>query len=109
MKGLGYQQSKIDHCLFYRTKQGFKEILTIYVDDVLVTSSGGTECAEIRLWELSEIFSIKMLGVATHMLGMRVSQEVGSTTVDQRTYLEDILEEADFLEAKPRAPLGTHT
>ncbi len=109
VKGLGYQQSKIDHCLFYRTKQEFKEILTIYVDDVLVTSSGGTERAETQLRELSEIFSIKMLGVATHMLGMRVSQKVGTTTVDQRAYLEDILEEADFVDAKPRStPWDAH-
>ncbi len=109
VRGLGYQQSKIDRCLFYRTKQGFKEILTIYVDDVLVTSSGGTEYAEMQLRELSETFSIKMLGVATHILGMRVSQGAGATTVDQCAYLEDILEEADFLDAKPRStPWDAH-
>ncbi len=109
VKGLGYQQPKIDHCLLYRTKQGFKEIITICVDDVLVTSSGGTEYAGIQLQELSETFNIKMLGVATHMLGTRVSQETGATTVDQRAYHEDILEEADFLDAKPRStPWDAH-
>ncbi len=43
------------------------------------------------------------------MLGMGVSQKADVTTVEQRAYPEDFLEEADFLDAKPRStPWGTH-
>ncbi len=49
IKTLGYKRSVIDHCLFTRDTNGYNEILLIYVDDVLVTSSGGKERAEEQL------------------------------------------------------------
>ncbi len=106
---LGYTRSSIDHCLFYRNLQGRSELLTIYVDDLLVTSSGGVEFAERQLDELGNAFAIKKLGVAKHMLGMGVHQEPGRITLEQRAYLEGILREADFLDAKPRStPWDSH-
>ncbi len=80
VRELGYQQSKIDHCLFFRDKGGFRELLTIYVDDVLVTSSGGGERTEDQLNELCKIHDIKKLGAATLMLGMGVHQRAGKTS-----------------------------
>ncbi len=68
VKELGYRQSKIDQCLFFRDKDRCKDILTIYVDDVLVTSTGGTKRAEGQLDELAQTHDIKKLGLATHHL-----------------------------------------
>ncbi len=50
---LGYHQSAIDHCLFYKNVKGMKDLLLIYVDDVLVTSSAGESRAADMLNELS--------------------------------------------------------
>ncbi len=104
VKELGYQQSKIDHCLFFRDKDGHQEILTIYVDDILVTSCGGIERAKAQLDELAGVHDIKKLGAATFMLGMGIHQGTGETELEQRSYITDILEEADFADAKH--PLG---
>ncbi|MCP4125689.1 MAG: hypothetical protein GY753_01340 [Gammaproteobacteria bacterium] len=106
---LGYAQSKIDHCLFFRSKEGMREILTMYVDDILVTSSGGTENAEAQLDELAKLHEVKKLGAATFMLGVGVHQEENKTVLEQRSYVESILRETDFLDAKPRStPWDSH-
>ncbi len=38
---LGYHRSVIDQCLFLRGKNGSQDLLVLYVDDILVTSSKG--------------------------------------------------------------------
>ncbi len=101
IKSLQYKRSTIDHCLFYRTVSGSTDLLAIYVDDVLVTSTGGRERAEVQLGELHKLYGLKKLGSATHILGMGVHQGDDGTMIEQRSYLEDILEEAGLTSAKP--------
>ncbi len=103
VRQLGFEQSKIDHCLFFRTKQGYKELLTIYIDDILVTSGGGTESAEVQLDELAREYDIKKLGAETFMLGMGIHQGDDKIEIEQQSYLTDILEEASYTNAKPRS------
>ncbi len=103
VRQLGYKQSKIDHCLFFRTRQGYKELLTIYVDDILVTSSGGTKCSEMQLDELARTYDIKKLGSATFMLGMGVHQGPTEIGIEQQSYVADILKETSHESAKPRS------
>ncbi len=68
---LGYKQSFIDHCLFYREKDDIKDLMLIYVD-VLVTSNKGEYRADYLLDELSEVFEIKKLRRAQHILGLGI-------------------------------------
>ncbi len=98
---LGYTRSTIDHCLFHRVKEGHRDLLVIYVDDVLVTSTGGEARSNVQLDELGKRFSIKKLGLATHMLGIRAHQGEDYTTLDQTAYLKTVLSEA-YIEAKQR-------
>ncbi len=99
---LGYTRSTIDHCLFYRVKDDHRDLLVIYVDDVLVTSTGGEARSNAQLDELGKKFSIKKLGLATHMLGIRVHQGEDYTTMDQTAYLKTVLSEAKYTEANQR-------
>ncbi len=106
---LGYARSPIDHCLFHRNLNDWVELLVIYVDDVLVTSSRGTTFAESQLDELGELYNIKKLGVASHILGVGVHQGTDGIVLEQRSYLEGILRETDYLNARPRsAPWDAH-
>ncbi|MCP3662369.1 MAG: hypothetical protein GY696_07715 [Gammaproteobacteria bacterium] len=118
---LGYKRSTIDHCLFCRTKGETTDLLVVYVDDLLVMSTGGKADAEAQLDELHKLYGLKKLGVASHMLGMGVHQSDGGTVIEQRSYLENVLEESGFADAKPlstpwdehfkgnREPLGPTT
>ncbi len=102
LKTLGYNRSVIDHCLFFRNAGKHTDLLVIYVDDLLVTSSGGRERAESQLNELEDLYDIKRLGKATHMLGIGVHQGDWYTTLEQTAYADKILREMEYEDAKPR-------
>ncbi len=105
---LGYRQSVIDHCLFHKEENGTRDLLLIYVD-VLATSSAGTDRAEYMLDELSEMFEIKKLGKAKYVLGFGVHQRHDGTFLEQNAYIESILHEAGYLNARIRStPWDNH-
>ncbi|MCP4090186.1 MAG: hypothetical protein GY746_10380, partial [Gammaproteobacteria bacterium] len=83
IKKLGYQRSLIDHYLFIRNKNNNVDLLVIYVDDTLVTSTAGVERTEEELNELESLYEIKRLGKATHILGIGVNQEGNQITLQQ--------------------------
>ncbi len=87
---LGYHRSSVDHCLYYR-KGKHTYILVLYVDDVLTMSTGGMEAAEFQLKEIKAVFSIKELGLATHVLDMGISQQAKHITLEQSEYFGERL------------------
>ncbi len=89
--------------MFFRTRHSHIELLTIYVDDILVTSGCGVKASEAQLDELSHTYDMKKLRAATYMLGMGVRQEAGTLIMEQKAYTEDILEETSYTNAKPRS------
>ncbi len=106
---MGYKQSVIDHCLFYRENGDIKDLLLIYVDDVLVTSSAGENRANSMLDELSRVFQIKKLGKAKYILGLGIRQGDDGTFLEQKAYTQSILEELSFSDAKTRnTPWDSH-
>ncbi len=102
LASLGFRQTAIDHCLFYRENSGVKDLLVIYVDDVIVTSTGGEDGANKALEELSGFFELKKLGKARHILGLGIHQEEKGIFLEQSAYAKAVLEEADYLNAKTR-------
>ncbi len=108
IKTLRYSRSVIDHCLFIRDAGGYTDLLVIYVDDLLVTSTGGRERAERQLNELQNLYDIKRLGTATHMLGIGVHQGDGYVTLEQRAYTNKILGEMEYDCIKPRGTPWDH-
>ncbi len=61
IESLGCRRSSIDHFLFTRTVGKRVDMLTIYVDDVLVASSEGEAGADRQLNELNELHNITKL------------------------------------------------
>ncbi len=108
IKTLGYRRSVIDHCLFIREAGEYTDLLVIYVDDLLVISSGGREKAESQLDELKNSYDIKRLGKATHMLGIGVHQGNGYVTLEQSAYISKILSEMEYESIKPRGTPWDH-
>ncbi len=100
---LGYECSVIDHCLFIRNKRNNIDLLVIYVNNVLlVTSTAGIEQVKKQLNELEKSYEIKRLGKATYILGIGVYQSRNGIVLEQRAYLESILDEVGYLDAIPR-------
>ncbi len=109
IESLGYQRSTIDHCKYARRREDYSDLLVLYVDDILAFSTQGREKTESQLGQLGEIYDIKRLGKARHMLGIGIHQQGDKITLEQGAYLESILAEANYIEAKPRStPWGAH-
>ncbi len=109
IESLGYKQSRIDHCMYFRKRENHIDLLVLYVDNILALSTQGEEKAELQLDQLGKIYDIKRLGKARHMLGIGIHHREDKITLEQSAYLKSILEEADYIEAKPRStPWDTH-
>ncbi len=102
IRTFGYVRSNIDHCLFIRKGQSCVDLLVIYVDDVLAMSTAGIQSTERQLNKLEEHYDIKRLGKATLILGMGICQDKNGIRLEQRAYLESILDETGYMDAKPR-------
>ncbi len=103
IESLKYKRSTIDHSLYIRYEGGHMNTLVLYVDDILAFSTEGKEKAELQLDEQGEIYKIKKLDTAKHILGIGPHQQRSGITLKQSAYLESTLAEANYLEAKPRS------
>ncbi len=81
------------------------DLFVIYVDDLLVVSTGGKERTERQLGELDALYDIKKLGKATHILGIGAHQNSGCIILEQKAYIEKIINELEYDNAKPRGTL----
>ncbi len=72
IESLGYQRSTIDHCMYARRRGNYRDLLVLYVDDILAFSTQGKGKAESQLDQLEEIYDIKRLGRARHMVGIGI-------------------------------------
>jgi len=70
--GLGYQQSKNDYSLFLNKSSTDITIITVYVDDLLITGSKKAEIAHVK-HHLDKCFGIKDLGSLHYFLGLEIS------------------------------------
>ena len=72
----GFKRSQADHCL-YTTKDidGNPIILVLYVDDMLLAGKK-KETIDALKQQLNTAFSMKDLGDAEHILGMRIKRHI---------------------------------
>jgi hypothetical protein len=69
LRALKYNQSSVDMCLYYRTTKTTVILVSIYVDDLLVTSNNAKLIDEF--FEEMKAFDVKDLGEAEKFLGIR--------------------------------------
>lgn len=78
---LNWKECVTDECLFFRTiKNGLREYLLVYVDDLVIASSNEENITLIKS-ELANMFSMKDLGEIKHILGMRVTRRVDDSSI----------------------------
>ena len=72
---LGYRRSNSDPCLYVKRGNDEKSriYLILYVDDMLIAGNDRAAIAELKE-KLHEKFSMKELGDARHILGMRIER-----------------------------------
>ncbi len=104
---MGFTQSGTDMCLYYLKCCRHCTFLVIYVDDVLIVSTS----ERIRLNTLDllqERFDIKVLGPATWILSLHITQRASGITLDQSSYICDILKRYGMESCNPAyTPMAT--
>lgn len=106
----GFSQSKQDYSLFTKgtiDSQSFLAVL-VYVDDSLITGENLTHINDLK-HKIHEAFTIKDLGLIRYFLGIEVSRTTNGTTLHQRKYILDILQDLGLSACKSTAfPLPTN-
>ena len=85
-------------------------ILLFYVDDMLIIDHGASKIEKLKR-ELSKSFSMKDLGFAKQILGMKISRDRknGKLWLSQKAYIEKILERFNMSKVKTiSSPLAGH-
>ncbi|KAD6119896.1 hypothetical protein E3N88_11167 [Mikania micrantha] len=98
----GYRKTTSDHCVFF---QRFGDddfiILLLYVDDMLIVGKNADRILQLKK-ELSKSFSMKDLGPAKQILGIRITRDRPSKKLhmSQEQYIERVLCRFNMANAK---------
>ena len=79
----GFQQSKADPCVFFHWKDGHLNIVSIYVDDLILVVDLMKDLLKTKE-ELSSQFKMKDLGQLRYCLGIVCEQEDGRIRINQK-------------------------
>lgn len=99
--GYGFTQSPHNHCLFIKSSGGTLVILLVYVDDVLIANSLGSEINVVKKF-LHGYFTIKdRYGDSQIFLGVEIDCSQDGIILNQRKYALDIIRSAGLATARP--------
>lgn len=89
---IGLKRSTGDQCIYYRVSEAKMIFVAIYVDDVLIFTNDVSLLNHLKS-ELSKNFRMKDMGIATSILGIRITrnEKEKTITIDQSQYIADIL------------------
>ncbi|POM64836.1 Integrase catalytic core protein [Phytophthora palmivora] len=105
---IGFHQSHVDMCVYYRYKTGVLIVVGVYVDDLLVT---GTQQHAVNVFfEELKSLDIKDLGCARKFLGMRLEYcEDDGYDLDQEVTIDELPQAYGLEKAHAvRAPIGEY-
>ena len=86
----GFYKCKSEPCLFWLRDKNDIVIVLVYVDDIICATNNVEQ--KSKLFEnLNQKYGIKNLGRLHYYLGIRVVQSNGTTSIDQSTYIDKVL------------------
>jgi transposase InsO family protein len=98
---LQFRKSLSEPCVYIKSDgSGNLIIIALYVDDILIFSKDTSEKKKLKE-ELMRTFEMKDLGRANQVLGMRLIQDKNKIVLDQKTYVQKVLEQFNMADCKP--------
>ncbi|MCP4126994.1 MAG: hypothetical protein GY753_08035, partial [Gammaproteobacteria bacterium] len=94
LRNLRYQPTCVDPCVFQRGSGDARDIIAVYVDDLLITGTSDRGKLDSLVSELGGVYSVTNLGTANHLLGINICCTEEGIRLDQAAYLRSTLEEA---------------
>ncbi|GJS38510.1 zinc finger, CCHC-type containing protein [Tanacetum coccineum] len=104
----GYLLNQADKCVYRKfDKSGKGVIICLYVDDMLIF---GTDQVQVDMTKefLSSRFSMKDMGEADVILGIRITHESNGIVISQSHYIEKVLKIFNYFDCTPvSTPMDT--
>ncbi|XP_044482003.1 uncharacterized mitochondrial protein AtMg00810-like [Mangifera indica] len=97
-----YRRNPNDATLYVRQTKGGTVLISLYVDDLLITSSNPKDIEEFKMSIMKE-FEMTDLGKIKYFLGLEVSQEMDGIFICQSKYTQEILKKFFMENCKPTA------
>ncbi len=107
LKHIGFEATRSDPCVYvYKKSNGFA-YLTIYVDDILLTSPDKILIASLKE-RLMQRFSMTDLGEVSLILGMKVTRDRAKKTlrINQTDYTRSLLDKFNMSDCSPVSTPG---
>ena len=86
-----------DSCIFYSHEGANKVIIAVYVDDLIIAASNLELCFQTKKL-LSDRFSIKDLGKASYILGIKIERSDQGISLNQTKYALELLTKQSMLD-----------
>ena len=86
----GFEQSKADPCVYFRWKDGHLNIVSIYVDDLILVVDLLKDLEQTKE-ELLARFKMKDLGQLRYCLGIVCDQSAGCIKLNQKLYIDNLV------------------
>lgn len=96
---LGFQKSLSEVTLYIKHVGADILIISLYVDDLLVTGSNLALIDEFKQ-EMKDVFEMTDLGLMTYFLGMEITQKRNEIFICQKKYAKEILKKFQLDECK---------
>ena len=101
VKEFGFIQNEDEPCVYKKVSGSHVAFLVLYVDDILLMGNDIPSLQAVKTW-LSKNFSMKDLGDATYILGIRIYRDRSRRLIglSQSTYIDKVLHRFGMQEAK---------
>lgn len=96
---IGLNRCGPDQCLYFEISNEKTIIVLVWVDDFIIVTSRESD-EKWLVAQLSKRFKMKYLGVASKILGMRVTVDQNGIKLDQEKHVNDILKKFNMTNCK---------
>ena len=90
--GRNFKRTQSDPCVYIRQDQHHTEIVTVWVDDLLLFTNAEKRMKQLKR-ELGELFEVTDLGEPSKIVGIEISRDrkAGTLRLTQTKYIESLL------------------
>ena len=101
IKEFGFSQNLDEPCVYKNTNGSAVVFLVLYVDDILLIGNDVSVLQSVKIW-LSKNFSMKDLGEATYILGIKIYRDRTKRLLglSQSTYIDKMLKRFSMAQSK---------
>lgn len=101
---LGFKQMEVDHGVFIKQVGKDLVVLTVHVDDCMVTGSSSFQINQFKI-EMNKKYKLTDLGPENWLLGIKITRDITnkSISLSQHSYIGAIVTHFNFDDLKPSA------